>query len=344
MIPDQLRREDLLFVLLPPKEKGLNTRGWNLAENGLKVNDRRLHTHLSLSGNYGFYGAPGSCVLPLDIDQAEAFHEAGGEDLVSGTFMYSAHQDRKKYRAVVLCEDIPAHWYGRKSQVFAHGAPKGESPVLELFYPAGPVQVWETEIRPGGTEIRKRRTEIKTAGQVVGPNSIHPNGNTYEIFDVKAPLKAVKWADILAVSERIRPGALEEQKPKNPKISGEYALPGRRLIRDRYNLSLWDHLPTDSYPSGEEVRGTSPFHDSTSKGGNVAINLQKGVYYCFRHQIGYDAAGLDAIARGIIECGQEYDGNTFKKHAEELERDFPEVRALEKELWKRQKQAEARSR
>lgn len=340
MIPSQLKREDVLFVLLPPKEKGLNTRGWNLVENGIRHNDRRLHTHLSLAGNYGLYGAPGSWVLPLDIDQADIFHSAGGSDLVEGSFMYSAHQDRKKYRAVVLCEDIPASWSGYKAQIKAHGE---SSPALEIFFPAGPVTVWIEEIR-AGQKVRKKETKVRTGGQVVGPNSVHPNGNTYEIFDIKAPLKRVKWADIMAVCENIRPASLEEQQPRNPKISCEIAAPGRRLLRDRYNLSLWDHLPTDSYPSGEEIRGTSPFHDSTSKGGNVAVNMNKGVYYCFRHQHGYDAAGLDAISRGIIECGQDYDGTAFLKHAQELERDFPEVRALEKEAWKRQKKAEARSR
>lgn len=320
-------------MLIPPGEKGPRSDGWNMVSNGLPFNSPELSRHLSLGGNYGFYGAPGSSVLPLDIDDSQVFKGAGGEDLVAGAYCYSAHQDRKKYRAVVLCEDIPAYWKGRKAVIKKHG---DSSPVLEIFFPAGPRTVFIEEKRAGET-IRIKTTVLKTGGQVVGPYSIHPNGNMYEPFDDKAPLKTVKWSDIMKVCDNIRPNSLEEHEPKNAHISREYALPGRRLIRDRYNLSLWDHLPTDSYPSGEEIRGTSPFHDSTSKGGNVAVNLQKGVYYCFRHQIGYDAAGLDAISRGIIECGQDYDGIAFKRHVEELERDFPEVRALEKEAWKRQK-------
>lgn len=339
MIPDQLRRGDLLFVTVPPGEKGINIPGWNLVSNGLRWNDPVLSRHLSLGGNYGFYPAPGSSLLPLDIDDSEAFKEAGGEDLVAGCYCYSAHADRSKFRALVLCHDIPASWSGRKAMIKTHGS---ASPVLEIFFPAGSVPVFTDEIRDG-QKIRIKRSVVKTGGQVIGPYSVHPNGNVYEPFDDKAPLKTVKWSDIMTVCDNIRPNSLEEHEPKNAHISREYAAPGRKLLRDRYNLSLWDYLPDDHYPSGNEIRGKSQFHGSTNERGNVAVNMEKGVYYCFRHSHGYDAAGIDAISRGIIECGQNYDGTAFKKHVAELERDFPEVRALEKEAWKRQKKAWSRA-
>ncbi len=217
--------------------------------------------------------------------------------------------------------------------IMTHG---DSSSVQEIVFPAGPRTVFIEETRAGET-IRIKTTVLKTGGQVVGPYSVHPNGNEYGPFDDKAPLKTVNWSDIMKICENIRPNSLEEHEPKNAHISREYAAPGRKLLRDRYNLSLWDYLPEDHYPSGNEIRGKNQFHGSTNERGNVSVNIEKNSYYCFRHQHGYDAAGLDAISRGIIECGQDYDGIAFKKHVKELERDFPEVRALEKEAWKRQK-------
>jgi len=46
MIPAQLRRDDLLFVLVPAGEKGPKYSGWNLVENGCRYDDSRLLEHL----------------------------------------------------------------------------------------------------------------------------------------------------------------------------------------------------------------------------------------------------------------------------------------------------------
>lgn len=52
--------------------------------------------YLQHGGNYGYYPAPGSDILSLDVDNAEAFHAAGGKDLVRETFRYSAWPDWHK--------------------------------------------------------------------------------------------------------------------------------------------------------------------------------------------------------------------------------------------------------
>jgi hypothetical protein len=93
-------------------------------------------------------------------------------------------------------------------------------------------------------------------------------------------------------------------------------------------------MPINPRISGNEVRGGSPFHDS-STGNNVAVNPQKSVFYCFRHQRGYDAAGVDAIRRGLIECGDPYDEEVFKRHVELLEKEYPEVRLREMAEYKK---------
>ncbi len=338
MIPEQLQRTDILVVLLPPREKGVHTPGWNLVENGVKPYDPRLSHHVKAGGNLGFYPGPSSSLLILDVDIADTFHQAGGDQLVEGTYRYSAWQDRKKYRALLECQDIPVRWHGYKTSIKGHGAGNNDPAALEIFFPAGPVSKLIEETRPDGTRVKKQVTITRTGGQVVAPYATHPNGNQYLPFDESAPIKPVSWDQVVEVCERIRPAALEQQQPKDAPVCREYAPPGRRLLRERYNLML--EMPDDPRPSGEEIRGSNPWHGSTSPGGNVAVNPGKGVFFCFRHMKGYDAAGVDAIRRGIISCGDDYDGPAFKRHVEELERDYPEVRALEKEAWKRQKKAE----
>ena len=298
MIPTKLRREDLLFLPIPRGEKGPKTPGWNLVKNGLRWDDPQLVVHLERGGNYGMYPSPESDILMLDIDDAGGFHEAGGLDLVGETYRYSAWTDRHKYRALVSCSDIPGYWRGHKSPLEA----------LEIYFPAGLID-----------------GILKTGGQCVSPLSLHPNGERYTVFDEDADILPVSWLDVIAVCERLKPHHMERKIPD----TGIYREPQRgykNLIRMRYGLML--EMPGNPRPSGNEVRGSSPFHDS-STGNNVAVNPQKGLYYCFRHRVGYDAAGVDAIRRGIIQCGDPYTDDVFKRHIDQLERDFPEVRLQE---------------
>lgn len=308
-IPWQIRRDDLLFVLLPRGEKGLQTRGWNLVENGRRYDDLDLLAHLKDGGNYGFYPAPGSPVLLLDVDDADRFHAAGGT--VGNTFGYSAWPDLHKYRAVVTCTDYPRAWDGRKTSIAG---------VLEIFFPAG-----------------ERDGVLKAGGQCVGPGSLHPNGNVYEVVN-DAPIRPIRWSDLLAVADRICPNA-EVLPARDLPVAREPASAGKKLLRDRYDLQ--PEWPLNPYPAGDEIRGASPFHDSTT-GSNVAVNLQKGVFYCFRHGVGYDAAGCEAIRRGIIECGEPFTREAFLRLAGELEQDFPEVRYMERVEYRRKMQAARR--
>jgi hypothetical protein len=308
LIPWQLQRDDILFVLIPRGEKGLQVKGWNLVSNGLKGYDPRLIKHLQAGGNYGYYPAPGSSLLSIDVDNAEQFHQAGGEDIISGTFRYSAWPDRKKYRAIVECLDMPGHFAGHKTSIKT----REYQTVVELFFPAN---------------------EEKTGGQCVSPGSLHPNGNRYTPFDPDAHILTVKWNDIEELVKRISPDTLMETIPESvtrPREPG----PGK-TITERYRLSVTDHMPDNAYLAGSEIRGAHPVHGSTSKGGNVAINPAKGFVYCFRCNAGYDAAQWDAVCRGIIKCGDRYDSDAVKKHAAELDKEKPEVRFLERVEWRK---------
>lgn len=313
-IPWQMQRDDLLFILIPHGEKGLQTRGWNLTCNGKDWNNSILIAHLQAGGNYGYYPAPGSSILSIDIDDAAAFHQAGGEDLLSNTFRYSAWPDRHKYRALVECSDMPDHFRGHKVSV----KDTNFQTVVELFYPAN---------------------EEKTGGQCVGPLSLHPNGNRYEVFDHDAKILHVSWNDILSVVSEINPDAFKE--PSIPDITPSVDIPrgNGKTITEKYRLSVMAHLPDNAYMAGDELRGSHPVHGSTSPGGNVALNPTKGTFYCFRCACGGDACIWDAICRGIIRCDEPYDDAALKKHVAELDREMPEVRLFEKIAWKKNQQA-----
>lgn len=302
-IPNQFMRDDFLFVPVPRGEKAPHMHGWNLVAKGMRYDDKRLQFHLDNGGNYSVYAAPGSVILFLDVDDAERFYEVGGLSLTENTFTYSAWPNSRKYRAVVRCPDYPREWAGRKLNVDG---------VFEVYFPA------ETE---------------KTGGLCVGPGSLHPNGNLYAITH-NTSFRTVSWDAIITLVDRIKPEAHKLSiKPK----AYRYAV---NLATHRYNLQV--EWPDNPYPTRHgEVRGANPFHGSTT-GDNTSINPEKGLFYCFRHEVGYDAAGCEAIRRGIIECGEPFDSEAFKKLVAELERDFPEVRYLERVNYRRQMKAERR--
>ncbi len=306
-IPFQLQRNDIRFVLVQPNTKIPISTGWNLVSNGLIWNDIRLLNHLKIHGNYGYYPAPGSNLLSLDIDDTYAFHKAGGDAITEKTFKYSAWADWSKYRAIISCPDIPNSFIGTKISIRLEGI----HPIVEIFFPANP---------------------LKTAGQCVGPGSQHPNGSKYSISDSNAPIINVYWREIEAVIQTLQPKIIEEKIPEYSSI--QIQNPKGKTIAERYDLSIQEHLPINPYFSGQEIRGIHPIHGSSSKGGNIAMNPHKGLVYCFRCSKGYDIAGWDAVCKGIIQCGDPYDYSAIKRHLKALDLEKPEVRYREKIAWK----------
>ncbi|WP_319578890.1 hypothetical protein [uncultured Methanospirillum sp.] len=298
------------FVLIPPGEKGPRSLGWNKLENGMLWNDIRLHQHIRAGGNYGYYPAPKSCIISLDVDNAGIFHQAGGYELIGDTFRYTAWQDCHKYRAIVECPDIPPEWKGHKTSI----TQEDRSTIFEIFFPAN---------------------KEKTGGQCVGPGSTHPNGNRYLPFDHKAPFWVLSWVDIWEIVEKLSPATI---KPTIPESINKLQGHGHSVsLTDRYGLSVRDHYPDNPHIAGDEVRGAHPVHGSTT-GENVSVNPAKGTFYCFRCGRGGDAAIWDAINRGIIRCDEPYDVEALKRHVEILDYERPEVRYLERIEWKRKQQ------
>lgn len=140
--------------------------------------------------------------------------------------------------------------------------------------------------------------ELQALGQqVVGPGSIHPNGNRYEVIK-NLPIATITKGDLLQILAPLKQTSLPEAEQ------------ARTTRRRRYGgSSIGDSIPIESvcWPKdikervGAEVRGSHPLHDSTS-GKNFAVNTSKNCWHCFRHKSGGGPLEWIAVLKGIIRC------------------------------------------
>ena len=141
-----------------------------------------------------------------------------------------------------------------------------------------------------------------TGKQVVGPGSIHPNGNTYEV---------IENADIAEVSASQIRFALKDFLQSNVLQS----LEDEKEISRRYNISvsITDVVPLSNLKRrGNEYQGPHPIHGSTNfeRGGpgNFTINVDKNVWHCFRHDTGGGPLSWIAVQEGLISCSEAVPG------------------------------------
>jgi len=140
--------------------------------------------------------------------------------------------------------------------------------------------------------------ELQALGQqVVGPGSIHPNGNRYEIIN-DLPIATISKDSLLQILSPLK------------QISTHEAEQARTARRRRSGGSfLGDNIPIENvaWPkdvkerAGTEIRGSHPLHGSTS-GKNFAINTSKNCWHCFRHRSGGGPLEWIAVMKGIIRC------------------------------------------
>lgn len=138
--------------------------------------------------------------------------------------------------------------------------------------------------------------EVQALGeQVVGPGSLHPNGNYYKVIE-DVPIATVEKDFLLNL---IKPFAKKE----------DTSTPGRRKIHSGGH-SIGNLIPIDqvTWPlkikerRGSEVFGSHPKHDS-AHGKNFSVNTSKNCWHCFRHKSGGGPLEWLAVEEGIISCG-----------------------------------------
>ena len=128
--------------------------------------------------------------------------------------------------------------------------------------------------------------------QVVGPGSIHENGNEYKV-ETNTELKEITPEQIkLAIAPW-----LSAEKEKEDEI-----------IQQDNSLQLIELIDlTKLKRHKDEYYGNHPLHGSDS-GMNFWVNPSKNCWHCFRHDSGGGPLAWIAIKEGIIDCAQSITG------------------------------------
>jgi len=143
--------------------------------------------------------------------------------------------------------------------------------------------------------------------QVVGPNSVHPNGNNYKVINDKPIVKVSAQKILDALSEYIIKNdikVLEEEK----RVSSQY----------EFDINITDVVSLKNLKKrGNEYQGPHPIHGSKNweQGGpgNFSINIEKNVWHCFRHNTGGGPLSWIAVQEGIIKCEDATPGSLRKE-------------------------------
>jgi len=149
------------------------------------------------------------------------------------------------------------------------------------------------------TENETHLGEVQWKGQqVVGPNSVHPNGGIYEELNHE-PIAEIS-ADIIYDSfkpflKQIR--ETEENKEWEKKKHSE--------IDDLNVAQIWG--VSGLKKRNNEYYGSHPIHGSET-GMNFWINPLKNLWHCFRHGTGGGPLSAIAVKEGIIDCSEAHKG------------------------------------
>jgi P4 family phage/plasmid primase-like protien len=128
---------------------------------------------------------------------------------------------------------------------------------------------------------------------VVGPGSIHPNGQIYSIKK-NAPLAELTKETV------------ESTFPKMVRWKAT-PTPNEFLQQSKVDSELTDARLTDIVPMngliqrGDEYQGPHPIHDSKT-GHNFCVNPSKNLWHCFRCDSGGGVLHYIAMKEGILDC------------------------------------------
>jgi len=145
--------------------------------------------------------------------------------------------------------------------------------------------------------------------QVVGPTSLHPNSNKYEIEN-NSNIKNISSEDIKDVLE---PWIIKDKKEGDDRVNKDFMENNKNQNGSIYSLSVADVVNLGGMEKiGYEYRGAHPVHGSTT-GKNFTINISKNTWHCFRHSCGGGPFQLVAVKEGIIKCHEAGKGCLSKE-------------------------------
>ncbi len=269
-IPPQLQeRPGARFTVIlngGKKPEGKDWSGPNGANYG--INDAPLAGYLAEGHNYGVLCGHAGIAVP-DLDDLGRLEELG------------------------ILQRIPETWQvktGRGGQHHYFDCPELENQI----------GLYDPELKDEDGEPL-HLGEIQSRGQqVVGPGSIHPNGNRYEIIN-DAPILKISKDDLLKIFDGLILTGIDD-----PAEEPERARSRRRSTGGH---GLGDNVPIDhvAWPKdikerhGSGVIGSHPLHGSEG-GKNFSVNTDKNCWHCFRHGSGGGPLEWLAVEAGLISC------------------------------------------
>lgn len=291
-IPAQLReRPGARFTVIlngTKKPEGTDWSGPNGANYGIK--DAPLAGYLAEGHNYGVLCGHAGIAVP-DLDDLDRLGELGVMDRIPETWQVKTGRDGRH-----VYFDCP-----------------------ELDHQIG---LYDPELKDEDGEPL-HLGEIQSLGQqVVGPGSIHPNGNRYEIIN-DAPILPISKADLLKIFDGLILTGIDDPAEEPHRAESRRRKAG--------GASVGDYIPIDQvcWPKdvkehhGPEVIGSHPVHGSKT-GKNFSVNTAKNCWHCFRcgppksHRGGGGPLEWLAVEAGLISCkdakpGCLNDNGLFKK-------------------------------
>ena len=253
VIPNRLRKSDFRFIAVNPHDKRPVDFNWSDDKN-YSYDDPVLGGYLRENWNYGVCGGAGGLVIiDCDIELVE--------DAVKA--------------------ELPPTFSVRTGSGGAH---------FYYFCPMlrKPIRLYD----PDKPDESENIGDVQGFGKmVIGPDSIHPNGNKYTI-DNDIEITEVRPSEI-------RRFAYPFQK-KPSKKPQDYSSSRRNL--DDLNVSDIVNL-RGFKEQGGEYQGEHPVHGSKT-GVNFRVDPANNRWYCFRDGVGGGAVKLLAVVEGIIRCDE----------------------------------------
>jgi P4 family phage/plasmid primase-like protien len=141
--------------------------------------------------------------------------------------------------------------------------------------------------------------EVQSFGtQVVGPGSLHPNGNYYTVKEDR-DIQKIELKDLQEIIKAF---------VKDTKQIEENAEFEKKEFDNQDELSVDNIFSTAGLKKqGSEYFGENPVHGSTG-GSNFWINLLKNTWHCFRCNSGGSWLSAIAVKHGLINCSEAQKG------------------------------------
>lgn len=156
-------------------------------------------------------------------------------------------------------------------------------------------------LKTGIGTIEKHWGEVQSYGsQVIGPGSIHPNGNIYTPMNDE-PITRINLTEFLSAISPFRKELIDTQTTAREEIKTYGS-----KIDDLRVSSIWGL--SGMKKQGDEYYGSHPVHGSDG-GMNFWINDSKNTWHCFRCNSGGGPLSAIAVKEGIINCSDAQRGS-----------------------------------